>query len=314
MTLHGHVGKIKKVSLREVWKHEAADFTSWLRDNVDVINDQVGLHLANAEREQAVGTFNVDLTAEDADGNPVVIENQLEKSDHDHLGKLITYLTNVEETKTAIWIVSEPRPEHIKAVAWLNESTEVSFYLIKVEAIRIGTSPAAPLLTLIVGPSPEARAVGERKRELKERHEIRHRFWTGLLKEAKKRSPLHAGVSPGYENWIMAGAGWRGLGYSYVTREHDGAVELYIDRGPGSDDENLSILTALKANRESIEPAFGGPLDWQEIPGKRACRIKAMVSAQGYRDEESWPETWVAMADAMTRLEGALRPELAKLR
>ena len=70
----------------------------------------------------------------------------------------------------------------------------------------------------------------------------------------------------------------------------------------------------LKANRESIELAFGGPLDWQEIPGKRACRIKATVSALGYRDEESWPETWVAMADAMTRLEGALRPELAKLK
>jgi len=314
MSMHEHVGKIAKVSLREVWKHEAADFTSWLRDNIDVINDQLGLHLANAEKEQPVGTFNVDLTAEDADGNPVVIENQLEKSDHDHLGKLITYLTNVDETKTAIWIVSDPRPEHIKAVSWLNESTEVSFYLVKVEAIRIGVSPAAALLTLIVGPSAEARAVGERKREFKERHEIRHRFWTGLLKEAKKRSSLHAGISPGYENWIMAGAGWRGLGYSYVTREHDGAVELYIDRGPGSDDENLSILTALKANRESIELAFDGPLDWQEIPGKRACRVKAVVSAKGYRDEESWPETWVAMADAMTRLEGALRPELAKLK
>jgi hypothetical protein len=297
-----------------VWKHEAADFTSWLRDNIDVVNDQVGLHLANAEREQAVGTFNVDLTAEDADGSPVVIENQLEKSDHDHLGKLITYLTNVDETKTAIWIVSEPRPEHIKAVAWLNESTEVSFYLIKVEAIRIGTSPAAPLLTLIVGPSAEARAVGERKRELKERHEIRHRFWTGLLTEAKKRSSLHAGVSPGYENWIMAGAGRSGLGFSYVTREHDASVELYIDRGPGSDAENLSILNALRANQEAIELAFGGSLDWQEISGKRACRIKATVASQGYRDEASWPDTWDAMVDAMVRLEGALRPELAKLK
>jgi hypothetical protein len=242
-----------------------------------------------------------------------VIENQLEKSNHDHLGKLITYLTNVEETKTAVWIVSEPRPEHINAVTWLNESTEASFYLVKVEAIRIADSPAAPLLTLIVGPSQEARAVGERNRSLKERHEVRHRFWTGLLAEAKKRSPLHAGRSPGYETWINAGAGRSGIEYSYTVREHDCAVELYIDRGPGSDDENLRILQALREKRSEIETAFGGKLDWQEMSGRRACRIRAQVAPQGYRDEAEWPATWTAMADAMVMLEAAVRPHLARV-
>ncbi len=78
--------------------------------------------------------------AEDDSGNLVIIENQLERSNHDHLGKLITYLTALE-AKVAIWIVREPRPEHVKAVAWLNETSSAAFYLVKVEAIQIGESP-----------------------------------------------------------------------------------------------------------------------------------------------------------------------------
>ena len=79
------VGKIERVPLRDIWKHEAYDFTSWLQDNIDVLNDVLGLSLSNPEREQSAGSFNVDLVEEDENGNPVIIENQLEKSDHNHL-------------------------------------------------------------------------------------------------------------------------------------------------------------------------------------------------------------------------------------
>jgi hypothetical protein len=105
-----------------------------------------------------------------------VIENQLERSDHDHLGKLVTYLAAFE-AKTAIWIVIDPRPEHVGAITWLNESgSDASFFLVKVEAIRIGISPAAPLLTLITGPSAETRQVGAQKQERAERHDLREVF------------------------------------------------------------------------------------------------------------------------------------------
>lgn len=149
------VGKIQRIPLREVWKHEALDFTTWLQENIDVLNDTIDLTLTSAEREQTAGDFSVDLVAEDEDGSPVVIENQLEKSNHDHLGKLLTYLVAIG-AKTAIWIVSDPRPEHVNTISWLNESSLASFFLLKVEAIRIGGSPAAPLLTLVVGPSEES--------------------------------------------------------------------------------------------------------------------------------------------------------------
>ena len=110
------VGKLQRVAMRDAFKHEARDFTTWLRDNIDVLNDVLGLSLANAEREKAAGDFNVDLVAEDEAGNPVVIENQLEKSNHEHLGKLLTYLTSIG-AKIGIWIVSDPRPEHVTAIS-----------------------------------------------------------------------------------------------------------------------------------------------------------------------------------------------------
>lgn len=103
-----------------------------------MVNEALGLSLVGVERERSAGDFSVDLVAEDeSSGNPVVIENQLEKSDHDHLGKLLTYLVAMG-ADTAIWIVSEPRPEHVSTISWLNESSSASFYLLKVEAVKIG--------------------------------------------------------------------------------------------------------------------------------------------------------------------------------
>jgi len=89
------IERLQRVPLREVWKHEALDFSRWLEENIDILNELLDLNLASADREQAAGTFSVDLVAEDESGNPVVIENQLDKSDHNHLGKLITYLTAI---------------------------------------------------------------------------------------------------------------------------------------------------------------------------------------------------------------------------
>ena len=223
------ISKIKRVRLRNVWRHEAHDFTTWLESNIDVLNDILDPALVSAEREQSAGTFSVDLVAEDEGGQLVIIENQLEKSDHDHLGKLLTYLTSLE-AKAAVWIVGEPRPEHVRAISWLNESSSASFYLVKLEAIQIADSPPAPLLTLITGPSREAIEAGEKKKEFAERYVIRKKFWTGLLEHAKSKTRLHSSISPGHYNWIGTSAGLpTGLNLNYSVRKHDGRVELYID-------------------------------------------------------------------------------------
>lgn len=307
------IGKIKRVPLREVWKHEAFDFTSWLEENIDVINDILDLNLSGAERERSAGKFSVDLVAEDDKSNPVIIENQLEKSNHDHLGKIITYLTALE-AKTAIWIVADPRPEHIRAISWLNESSSASFFLLKVEAIQIEDSAPAPLLTLIVGPSEEARDVGKTKKDLSERYTLRQRWWSQFLEYAKTKTKLHASISPNEYSWLGTSAGKRGVSLNYTITKTDSNVELYIDRRKDSDKENKTIFDVLFKTKNQIEKAFGGPLEWQSLEGKRACRIKKQIKG-GYRDsEEKWPEIHRNMVDTMIRFSEVLKPYIQKLK
>ncbi|MBI1927039.1 DUF4268 domain-containing protein [Candidatus Poribacteria bacterium] len=300
------IGKLKRVPLHEVWPHEALDFTKWLEDNIDVLNEVIDQSLSSVERERSAGDFRVDLVAEDESGNLVIIENQLEKSDHDHLGKLITYLTAIG-AKTAIWIVADPRPEHVGAISWLNESSSASFYLVKVEAVRIEDSPPAPLLTLIVGPSEEGPPVVVDK----ERHIIRHRFWTQLLERAKQKTKLHTNISPSHDGYIGGSAGKRGLGFWYTVRQHDSRVGLYIDRG--TDKENQEIFDVLAKSKVAIETEFGGPLEWGAPEGMKGRWIRKQLSHGGYRDKERWPEIQDAMIDAMIRLEKAFRPYIDKL-
>lgn len=307
------IGKLERVPLREVWKHEASEFTKWLEENIDVLNDVLDINLSSVEREQSAGSFSVDLVAEDEDGNLVVIENQLGKSNHDHLGKLVTYLTALE-AKTAIWIVTDPRPEYVRAISWLNESSAASFYLLKLEAVRIGESSPAPLLTLIVGPSEESRKVGAKKKRFAERDELRYRFWEQLLERARQRTKLHAGISPTRHAWIGTGAGKTGLSLNYVARQHEAYVELYIDRGKDSEAENEVIFDQLLKHKEDIETTFGEPLEWQRMEGKRACRIRKTLKLGGYLDEHRWPEIHEVMIDAMIRLEKALKPYISKLK
>src|SRR5581483_2196415 len=293
-------------------RHEAHNLTVWLEDNIDVLTDVLDFTISSVEREHAAGAFSVDLVGEDESGRTVVIENQLERSNHDHLGKLITYVA-FTDARAAVWIVSEPRPEHVRAISWLNESSPSDFYLLKIEGIKIGGSPPAPLLTLIVGPSEESREVGEAKKDRAERHHTFRRFWTGLLEVAKEETKLYSAVSPGDYHWIGTSSAKRGLGLNLSITRHAAAAELYIDRGRGADEDNIRIFDALHAAKDEIEQAFGGRLEWQRLENRRACRIVSRIDMGGYRDEEQWPEIQSAMVDAIVRLERALKPHVAAL-
>jgi len=304
------IGRLEKLPLRNIWKHEAKDFTTWMQDNIDVLNQVLDFQLSNVEREKTTGNFNVDLVAEDEDGNPVIIENQLEKSNHDHLGKVITYLASIGAGK-AIWIVAEPRQEHIKAFSWLNESTAASFYLVKIEAIRIGDSLPAPFFTLIVGPSEETLEAGATKKEYAERHHIRKRFWALLLEKAKERTRLHANISPGVGSWVAAGAGLSGVIYSYSIGRYDAKVELYIDKDRQDGTENKKLFDTIYANKSKVEEIFGSELSWERMDGKRASRI-AKHFDKGFKNEEAWDVLADSMIDAMINLEKALSPYLKK--
>jgi len=310
------IGKLENVPLRELWKHEEHGFSGWLESNVETLSEALDLSLSPVQREKTAGSFQVDLVAEDGDGNLVIIENQLEPTNHDHLGKVLTYLTNLE-AKTAVWITSEPRPEHVRAIGWLNEATpaDISFYLVRLSAYRIGDSDPAPLFTVIVAPSEEAKDIGRQKKDLAERHILRLRFWEQLLARAKEKGvTLHAGRSPSKNNWISAGAGKAGLSFTYVIwLEDKTAAELYIQTEDR--DENKRIFDSLHARKEKIEGDFGNPLLWERLDIRRASRIRAFITKGGLKDDESnWPSIQDSMIDAMDRLSKALKPHIQALR
>ncbi len=307
------ISRLQKVQLRELWAHEAHGFTKWLAENIDFLGEALNLELTLIEREAAAGPFTADILAEDSDGNYVIIENQLEQTDHDHLGKLITYLSNLE-AKKAVWITRAPRPEHEKAIHWLNEviPADTAFYLIKLEAYRIDQSAPAPLLSIVAGPSTESKRVGIQKKELAERHILRLEFWKGLLERAKTIAPSLANRTPSKDNWISVGAGKSGFSYSYVIRMEDAHIELYIDVGEA--DRNKQLFDTLATNKDDIQRAFGKPLEWQRLDEKRGCRIRHVFSSSGLSNQERWPELQQHMLETMVSFQRVFREELNKLR
>ena len=308
------VGKMERVPLREVWKKEAKDFTSWLYENLEILGEELDLDLTPDEKEKTVGSFAADITAEDGSGRKVLIENQLEKTDHVHLGQILTYVSNLD-AKIAIWISSEPREEHIRAMEWLNESgSGVMFYLVKVEAYRIGISEPAAKFTIVTGPSEKTAIVGEEKKEEAERHRLRYAFWQSLLEKAKKRTQLHANISPSVYHWIGAGSGMRGLGFNYVITFKFGQIDLYIDRGKEADEENKRIYDTLFSERAEIEKDFGGKLKWERLDDRRASRISTRFEYAGLANKDQWDRLQDDMIDAMIRFERALKKHINSLR
>lgn len=312
------VGKIETVPVREAFRHEALDFTQWLEKNIEALSERLGFELTVLERETTVGDFHVDLLCEDQNGNRVIIENQLERTDHGHLGQVLTYLVNLD-AQTAIWIATESRLEHQRVIDWLNENTaeNISFYLVRIEAIRIGNSPYAPLFTVLAQPDEQTKQTGALKqelagRELAERHHLRLAFWERLLEKSKGHTKLGANRSPTKDHWLSISTGIGGVNANYLILKDHAAIDLYIDVGDQA--KNKAIFDTLFAQRELIESEFGHVLDWRRLDDKRASRVHFAISGGNLRQPETWDSVQTAMIEAMIRFDKALRPRLMAAR
>jgi hypothetical protein len=211
---------------------------------------------------------------------------------------------------TLLWIVAEPRPEHVAAVAWLNESTGADFFLVKVEAVRIGDSLVAPMLTLIVGPSKDNTVRSERE-VIAERYHIRQNFWRKMVTNPKAK--LHAHITPSNYSWIGTSSGVRGINLNYAVTQDQSSAELYIDRGRDSVEENKRIFDQLYSHRPQIDSIIGQDVSWERLEGRRACRIKISVPGGCRSPESDWDEIQNNMANAMNALNQAIAPHLKKL-
>ena len=173
-------GSLESIPLRDAWPNEARDFTPWLAANLELLSDTIGIPLERTDVEVSVKEFSADILAHNpTDDTAVLIENQLEGSDHSHLGQILTYLAGLQ-AKTVIWIAREFSEAHLSAVRWLNENTDTqyAFFAIQVRAVRIGESPIAPVLEIQEQPSSWDRQLRQLSQESEsELGQFRREFW-----------------------------------------------------------------------------------------------------------------------------------------
>ena len=305
------IARLRRLELRKVWPHEALDFTTWLEKNIDLLNESLPFDLQEetVRREHAAGSFSVDLVVEDANGNMVVIENQLEKSDHNHLGKVLTYLSSLD-AKTAIWIVAEPRPEHVSAVSWLNESGLAAFYLYKIEVVQIGDSAAAPVLTLIVGPSESADEIASVKQEKSDRDIARRNFYTKLLAIAETKTKLFSGRTGTSGPYLGTTCGHPGINLVFGVTMHGTAAILWIERGANWGEWNKSVYKDLEDHSAEIEATLGMKAEWQAEEANRSRKIILRLEDGGWMDESSWEKVGETTVSLLLKLQEAVQEHL----
>jgi len=284
------LGKIKNVPLRKIWKNEARDFTPWLSENLSGLGKAVGLELEFEGMEVSVGPYSADILAKDiGTGQYVVIENQLEKTNHDHLGKCITY-SSILDASAVIWIASEFTDEHKKALDWLNDHTsdEISFYGVKLELIQIDESTPALQFNIKSIPNEMVRQATKRKEqgELSETRKKQLEFWTVYEKKLKETGKIGSLQTPRPQYWFDVALGKSGvhLSNTFNTFENIIGVRVYI-----SNKEADEWLPYFESNKEMIESDIGAELDWNPNPENRD-KVITLTKPFELADNNNWNE------------------------
>ncbi len=310
------LSKLVRMPLREAWKHEAGDFTPWLaeQENLDMLATALDLNdLALVATEHWVGDFKLDILCTDGE-DQVVIENQLDKTNHNHLGQIITYAAGID-AKKVIWVAETFRPEHIAALDFLNRNTteDLSFFAVEVEVWRIGDSLLAPKFEVVVKPNDWAKAGKEQARAATAMSPARQRLlalWTKLVEQLALRAPQIRPHKPAPQHWLSGSIGRSGFGLNTtaVHREQRLCVEIYIPHR-----ESKRMFQALLTQRVAIEQQLGFKPDWQDLPDAHACRIAVFRPDSPIEDEARWGGYIDWYIEHLVKMHAVFRPIIQQL-
>jgi hypothetical protein len=310
------LGTLKQVDVREVWANEAYDFTPWLAQNVGKLGEALGMELELKGQEAPVGDFSLDLLAHDLGRDRVVIiENQLESTNHDHLGKLLTYAAGYD-AGVIIWIAKEIREEHRQTVDWLNQHTDgnIEFYAVVIEVIQIDNSRPACNFKAVAFPNEwrKSAIASSDGTPTSERGEAYRAFFQGLLDELRDKHHFTGARAAQPQSWYSFASGYSGLTYGFsFNQKAKVRAELYIDRG--SAEENKAIFDRLFSERTLIEGEFGEPLQWDRLDNKRAARIYISRDGSIENDTQSLVEIRSWGINYLLRLKKVFGPKLLPL-
>lgn len=302
------LGRLTAMPAREVWPHEAHDFTPWLLQNVDVLSDLLGMDLVLDVAEHPVGDFSLDLKGcDEASGQTVIVENQLETSDHGHLGQIITYAAGTNP-QTIVWVAKRFRPEHRAAIDWLNERTDerTRVFGVEINVVRIGDSAPAPNFDLIAQPNDwekQVRTLTGATSTVSERSKTQRDFWERTLQRIRTEHPNWTRARTSSGPWVNIS-----LGVAEVVMEmhwyREGLVaQIYFT----SQDEEVNSrrYEALLAKRADFEEALGETPKWDPMLGKKASRVLLNSGFTDIADRQQWDKAIDWLIDAQVRLREA---------
>jgi len=285
------IGKLKEVDIRELWKHEQYDFSEWLSkdENIENLNDILGLTLVDVSKETYVGSYRCDLFAKDeTTGVRVIIENQLEMSNHDHLGKIITYASGLD-AQVIVWIVKEAREEHRSAIEWLNNNStsNVGFFLIELHAYRIGDSDPAPMFEIVEKPNDFIKNNKSNKSDdsMNKSQSQRLEFWTRfneILIERGKPFNVRKATTDHWYN-VALGISKAHISITLVNKDSYMGVEIYIGH-------DKSLFDEFYSKKDAIESDLGFELDWKRLENSQASRIVYYINGLDFDNHDNYDE------------------------
>lgn len=298
-----NLSKLEEIKdLRTVWPHEALDFTPWLAqdDNITLLADAIGIDITVDETESSVGDFNVDIFAsETGTDRKIIIENQLEDTNHDHLGKLITYASG-KSADIVIWVVKQASEEHKAAIEWLNNHTDdsVGFFLCEIKLYRIGNSEPAVKFEVIEKPNDWTKEI-KKSESINETQQLRYDYWVAFEDYAFKNPTFAKNFKkrkPSKNHWLNLSIGSSAchIAVSQIKQRNELDVELYI-----SDDTEL--YNSLYENKTDIELTSGLSFDWRELPDRKASRIVLEKSVQ-LENKNAWGSQFEWLIDVMVKM------------
>lgn len=308
------IGRLTKVNIKELWRHEQYDFSNWLskEENIELLNDILGLTLIDVKKEVNVGAYRCDIVAKDETSDTViVIENQLEASDHDHLGKIITYASGLS-ADFIVWIVKEARSEHRSAIEWLNNNTNknINFFLIELHAYKIGNSIPAPKFEVIEMPNNFIKNTKLKTNDdvLSKSESSRLEFWTRFNEVLEERNKPFNPRKPSTDHWYSIALGTSKVHMNILLVSKDNYIGLDIQVN-----DNKENFDKLFLKKDIIENEIGLNFDWQRLDNKKASRIIYKINSLNFDDKSNYNDLINIVIDRVLQIKPIFSKYLKEL-
>lgn len=314
------LGRLTRVKLRDVWQREDSDFTPWLAkpENISLLGDALGLDLHVESTESGVGPYRADIVCRDTgdgspDGSLVLIENQIERTDHSHLGQLLTYTAGLEAV-AVVWIAAHFSNEHRAALDWLNRKTEqdVNFFGLEIELWRIVDSPIAPKFNVVAQPNDWNKTVRDTTRHGRELSDTQRQqldFWIEFEALVKSRDSDIRCPEPRPQHWMNHPIGRAGIVFASIISTAPPLIRVELSL---NGDDAKAWLSLLESDSEDLSNEIGEDLIWHNPPNAKRAGIH-VIKELDFRDQNQRQAAMEWLYERLEKFHEVLKPRALAL-